>query len=123
MRFNLRRQYARLLGMRYELLTVWKACVQGYDRCEDPRDAFFQIYLALIDSVAHNELVNLEDLLERCSQAALEEATTNFMQFPAYLVLTEVYRDSMLRDWVGMTDWLDEFLVDEQLGQSAEDLW
>jgi hypothetical protein len=45
------------------------------------------------------------------------------MQFSPDLVLTEVYRESMLSDWVAMTDWLDEFLVDEQLGQSAEDLW
>ncbi len=110
--------------MRPGLLSEWKACVLTYDRCEDPRDSFFQIYLALIDSVAHSdELADVEDLLELCSQATLEQAATNFMQFSPDLVLTEVYRESMLSDWVAMTDWLDEFLVDEQLGQSAEDLW
>ncbi len=54
--------------MRPGLLSEWKACVLTCDRCEDPRDSFFQIYLALIDSVAHSdELVDVEDLLDICS--------------------------------------------------------
>ena len=125
MRFNLRRQYARLLGMRLYLLSQWKTCVQAYDRSGNPSDSFFQIYLALIDCVAHEQQVDLNSLLEACARAASEEATSNLWQwhYPADHDLSDAYRESMLSDWVEMTDWLDEFLVEAQLGQSGDDMW
>ena len=114
-----------MLGMRPNLLPGWKACVQGYDRSSDPQDAFFQIYLALIDCVAYHQLVNINGLLEACLQGCQEEANINLCQwqYSSDLALTEAYRESMLSDWVEMSDWLDEFLVEAQLGQSVEDLW
>lgn len=125
---KLKVQFSRLLSMDRKLLPAWKACVEKFDRCQDPLDSLGITYTRLIDRVYLNQAqqVDLGLFLDQLQELIRDnEAKNNYLKFdralyPTQEDLVHAYEESVLRDYEDLDEWLNEFLVDYYFPQSKE---
>ena len=121
---TLRMHYARLLSTDRSLLPAWEECVRQYDICQDPRCSFGVLYPNMVNCVHRREPVDLDLLIDEFQQRVINEAEADWLGWSnAYITddgLLQAYKNSLLRDFIELDDWMNEFLVEYFFG-STED--
>ncbi len=79
----LRQHHARLLSTKQDILPAWKAEFGSYHiKPPQGKDPFMPVYTALLDSVAKDEPVDYDSMVQSCLFGVNAEAKSNWLDFP-----------------------------------------